>query len=151
MNILIVDDEPDYRLVLGRMLSQHGHKVILAEHGRDALQKMKHTPIDLIITDVYMPVMDGFALYSAVRGMKEHGTLPILFVSAYVEDPRYPTVRNPKIDGFHKKEKPVEELLGWIKYLTGAADHPPTGPAPKPAPSGDSTSQKPSGSRRTAK
>lgn len=151
MNILIVDDEPDYRLVLGRMLSQHGHRVVLAEHGRDALQKMKHAPIDLIISDVYMPVMDGFSLYTTVRGMKEYGTLPILFVSAYVEDPRYPTVRNPKIDGFHKKEKPVEELLAWISYLTGAAVHPPIEPPAKPSLSAESISRKPPGSRKIGK
>lgn len=117
MNALIVDDELDYRLLLGRVLSHKGFRVFLAENGRDALHKMRMAKMDIIIADVYMPVMDGYALHNTVRLMEGYSTIPFLFISAYEDDPSRKSSRNPKLDGFHKKERPVEELLGWIKFL----------------------------------
>jgi CheY-like chemotaxis protein len=117
MNILVVDDELDYRLLLGRVLEQRGHRVFLAEHGRDALHKMKIAPMDFIITDVYMPVIDGFNLHFAIRSMEDYREVPVLFVSAYEDDPSHSVIKNPEIDAFHKKERPIEELLAWIDAL----------------------------------
>jgi CheY-like chemotaxis protein len=119
MNVLIVDDELDYRLILGRLLSERGSTVFLAENGRDGILKLKVAHMDLIITDVYMPVMDGFAMHGAVRQISGYESVPILFVSAYEDDPSHRATRNPKRDAFHRKERPVEELLAWIDYLTG--------------------------------
>jgi CheY-like chemotaxis protein len=121
MNVLIVDDELDYRLILDRLLNERGNTVFLAEHGRDGMLKMKMARMDLIITDVYMPVMDGFALHRAIRNMEGYQTVPILFVSAYEDDPSHRATRNAKLDAFHRKERPVEELLAWIDYLTGSS------------------------------
>jgi two-component system, chemotaxis family, chemotaxis protein CheY len=130
MNILVVDDELDFRLLLGRILNQQGHTVFLGENGKDGLIKMKLAKMDLIITDVYMPLMDGFSLHSAIRKMKVYESIPILFVSAYADDPFRTIVRNPKIDGFHKKERPVEELLAWVEYLSGTRSTPPVMSSP---------------------
>jgi len=130
MNALIVDDEMDYRLLLGRVLSSKGYRVFLAKNGRDALHKMRIAKMDIIITDVYMPVMDGYELHRTVRSMEGYEAVPFLFISAYEDDPSYKGKRDPRLDGFHKKEQPVEELLAWIKYLAGKEETFPLAPSP---------------------
>lgn len=135
MNALIVDDEVDYRLLLGRVLSSKGFKVFLAANGRDALHKMRIDKMDIIITDVYMPIMDGYELHRTVRSMPGYAEAPFLFISAYEDDPSYKSTRNPRLDGFHKKEQPVEELLAWIKYLMGTEKSPALAAVPTFVPS----------------
>ena len=105
MNILIVDDELDYILILGRLLHQKGNKVYLAENGREALLKLRIAEMDLIITDVYMPVMDGFSLHKTVRSMRGYERIPVLFVSAYDDIPSHKANRDPRLEAFHKKER----------------------------------------------
>jgi DNA-binding NtrC family response regulator len=57
--ILIVDDDPDVRLVLRRMLEPDGYEVGEAGHGREALEVIGHRPFDLLITDLIMPEQEG--------------------------------------------------------------------------------------------
>jgi len=118
MNILLVDDEPEYRLLLGNFLEQDGHNVITAEHGEDALKKMEDAPLDIIITDVYMPVMDGLKFHKNVRAMPKYEKLPILFVSGYDDQYTLSAVKQSNLDGFVRKARPVSEIKAWIKYLT---------------------------------
>ncbi|MDS0824895.1 ATP-binding protein [Serratia marcescens] len=65
--ILAVDDHPANRLLLTRQLSRLGHQVIEAENGRQALELWLTQPIDLVITDCNMPVMDGLELTRQLR------------------------------------------------------------------------------------
>jgi DNA-binding response OmpR family regulator len=135
MNALIVDDEVDYRLLLGRVLTNRGFKVFLAANGRDALHKMRIDKMDIIITDVYMPIMDGYELHRTVRSIAGYEAVPFLFISAYEDDATHKETRDPRLDGFHKKEQPVEELLAWIRYLIGAEESPELAATPTFVPS----------------
>lgn len=58
-SILIVDDNPQLRRVLGEVLTCEGHDVTLAENGVEALALYEGEPVELVITDIYMPEMDG--------------------------------------------------------------------------------------------
>jgi CheY-like chemotaxis protein len=58
--------------------------------------------MDLIISDIYMPVMDGFKLRNAVREMPGWVTLPFLFLSGYDDQYTLEAVKDPKIEGFRK-------------------------------------------------
>ncbi|MEL6184582.1 MAG: response regulator, partial [Myxococcota bacterium] len=81
--ILVVDDAPEVRRVLGRVLRHDGHEVAEAEDGIDALEKLdaaEHYP-DLIVLDLMMPRMDGVETYNALRARKAR--LPILITSGY--------------------------------------------------------------------
>ena len=80
MIILVVDDEPEYRLVLKSVLMTEGFQVVLAENGLDALAKLKESAVDLVISDIYMPVMDGIKFHKTVRSMPEYAQLPFLLV-----------------------------------------------------------------------
>jgi CheY-like chemotaxis protein len=118
MNILVVDDEPDYRLLMKAFLMAEGWDVFLAEDGEKALDKMSRTRMDIIISDVYMPVMDGVKFHRTVRGMPGYENIPFLFVSGYDDQLTLEAVKNPRIEGFLKKGRPPGILKEWVIYLT---------------------------------
>ncbi len=79
--ILIVDDEPMVRLVVGRLLEEWDFKVLEAENGRSALRVAQEFrgQLSLVITDLVMPYMDGCAFADAFRPL--HPDVPILFMT----------------------------------------------------------------------
>lgn len=80
--ILIVDDEPDLRGLIRLILELDGHRVVEAHHGAAALERLREEPVDLLITDVMMPVMNGSQLIDRLRDDPDRADLPILVVSA---------------------------------------------------------------------
>lgn len=76
MTVLLVDDEPSYRLTLREILQAEGYEVFVAENGEVALRKLGMIEPNIIIADVYMPVMDGRKLHRAVREMPRFEKLP---------------------------------------------------------------------------
>src|SRR5712691_8559782 len=79
--VLVVDDEPKMQRVLEIMLRKMGHDVLLAADGQEALKLAQSVPIDLVMTDLLMPGMDGLALLTALR---EHGIeAPVIVLTAH--------------------------------------------------------------------
>jgi two-component system response regulator AtoC len=79
--ILVVDDEPHMRRVLEIMLKQAGYRVFVAGNGREALKVMGESPVDLVITDLRMPEMDGIELLASMR--KESLATPVIVITAF--------------------------------------------------------------------
>lgn len=80
MKILIAEDDRELRLLFQRVLTRHGYQVIGVEDGQQALDVLDREYIDLIISDVMMPVLDGYEL---VRSLREAGiTIPVLMITA---------------------------------------------------------------------
>lgn len=78
--ILVVEDDPGARTLLEAMLAKNGYQVITAQNGSDALDKMDEEHVDLIVLDVMMPQMDGYAFTKLLR---ESGNItPILMTTA---------------------------------------------------------------------
>ena len=86
-NILIVDDQKLNRSILRSMLSRLGiHNVVTASNGREALEAMSTDGnIDLVLTDMFMPVMDGEELVSEIRKTPELSRIPVFAITADVE------------------------------------------------------------------
>jgi two-component system chemotaxis response regulator CheY len=118
MTILVVDDEPDYRLVMRSILTAEGHSVVLAEDGIEGLEKLEEGSLDLVIADIYMPRMDGIKFHRRVRSLPRFEKMPFLFVSAFDDQHTMSAVKDPRYDGFLKKGRPIEDLLDWIAYLS---------------------------------
>jgi len=81
-SVLIVDDEPMARTLLRLMLIRAGFNVAEAEDGFDALDKVRKNRPDIILLDVMMPGMDGFAVCERLRNDAETAALPIIMLSA---------------------------------------------------------------------
>ena len=80
-HILIVDDEPKMRRVLEIMLGQMGHHAFAAANGLEALDIFGANAIDLVITDLRMPAMDGLGLLAALRA--QHSDVPVMVITAH--------------------------------------------------------------------
>jgi two-component system response regulator MprA len=78
--VLVVDDDPDVRDSLSRALRYAGYQVITAVHGGEALDVVARSPVDLIVLDVLMPILDGL---DACRRLRERGdATPVLVLTA---------------------------------------------------------------------
>ncbi|MBT8488260.1 MAG: response regulator [Gemmatimonadetes bacterium] len=65
--VLVIDDDPQIRRVLRRFIEREGHDVVEAEDGKVALRRFVGEPTDMVITDIYMPEMDGIELLIRLR------------------------------------------------------------------------------------
>jgi len=102
MKILVVDDNKDDRRMLSKLLEGNGYDVEGAGDGMEALQKLKEKSVDLIISDILMPKMDGFRLIKGVKKDKDLKDIPFVFYTAtYVE----------------KKDEELALSLGASKFI----------------------------------
>lgn len=83
--ILIVDDNRMNRLLLARGVEQMGHKVAFAENGRQALERLRREPFDLILLDVEMPELDGYQVLEQLRADFHLRDIPVVVTSALDE------------------------------------------------------------------
>jgi len=84
--ILVVDDRLENRLVMLSLLAPLGFELIEATNGEEGLQKTMETQPDLILTDLVMPILDGFEMIRRLRKMPAFANLPIFAISASVFD-----------------------------------------------------------------
>ncbi len=117
MVVLLVDDEESYRLILRDILTAKGWDVVQARNGQEALEKVREFPVDIVVSDIYMPVMDGLKLNTTLHADPKHAQMPFLFISGYDDSYTAGAVRNPRLEGFYRKGAPVTQLLKWIEFL----------------------------------
>ncbi len=84
--ILVVDDEEALRTFMARALSGDGHETFQAGDGLEALARLAEQPVDLLISDIVMPELDGLAL--ALKVAKDHPATSIILVSGYPDELR---------------------------------------------------------------
>jgi len=82
-SILVVDDEPNYLVVLSELLKDEGFEVFTAPDGEQGLRIVKDVDLDIVITDMQMPGMDGLQFMLKVKAEKED--LPVVVITAYAE------------------------------------------------------------------
>ncbi len=111
--ILLVEDEDMVRAVAERALTRHGYNVLTAIHGEEALEILNsRTDIDLLVSDVVMPVMDGPTLVKHAR--EKFPTLPILFMSGYAEEQLRKSLSIQDV-GFIPKPFSVQQLAESVR------------------------------------
>jgi CheY-like chemotaxis protein len=81
--ILVVDDEPDSRELMGRVLSESQAKVRLAASAEEALAELEREPAHVMVSDIGMPGTDGYELMRAVRKRVPAATMPAVAVTAF--------------------------------------------------------------------
>jgi two-component system cell cycle sensor histidine kinase/response regulator CckA len=118
--ILVVDDEPGVRGSIRRMLIRRGYTVLEAGHGADALRVIEESasPIDLVLTDLSMPVMDGRGLIAAVR--RRPGPPRVVAMSGYDSEAALRGEPLPEGVGFLQKPFTSDELFGRVREALDA-------------------------------
>jgi two-component system, NtrC family, response regulator PilR len=113
--ILVVDDEKSMREFLAIMLKKEGYEVLIAEGGEAALETIRREPIDLVVTDLRMPRMDGLALLKAAKELFPN--LVILVITAFASTDT--AVEAMKLGAYDYIEKPFK--LDEIKLTVAKA------------------------------
>lgn len=115
--LLLVEDEDAVRLFGARALRNKGYKVLEAKNGENALEVMVGAggPIDLVITDVVMPVLDGPEMVKRIR--ESNPTMKVIFISGYAEDSFREKVSQDADIHFLPKPFSLQQLAGKVKEV----------------------------------
>lgn len=81
--ILIVENEVSNRILIEKVLSTRGFRCLSASNGREALDILDHETVDLILTDLSMPILDGYRTTQLIRARPGLAQVPIVAVTAY--------------------------------------------------------------------
>lgn len=81
--ILIVENEVSNRILIERVLSTRGYRCLSASNGQEALDLLDRESVDLILTDLSMPVLDGYRTTQLIRSRPHLANVPIVAVTAY--------------------------------------------------------------------
>ena len=118
--ILVVDDIEENRKLVDASLKNYKFKLIMAENGEDALQKLQSVKIDLILMDLRMPVMDGYEAAIAIKENEKLKHIPLLALTASVMGKDLEKVSKYGFDGYLRKpvilDDLIEELTRFIPY-----------------------------------
>ncbi|MEO8810293.1 MAG: response regulator [Rhodanobacter sp.] len=117
-HILVVDDSPTIRAVLGKMLSQDSHVVLKAGDGETAIELARSELPDLIFLDIVMPGMNGFAVLRALRRDPVTHGIPIVMISGNLQATEQFYVQRFGADDFMKKPFGRGEVFARIQHLT---------------------------------
>jgi two-component system, cell cycle response regulator DivK len=82
--ILYVEDNPDNRNLIRRVLNAEGYSVVEASQASQAIEKLEKEKIDLILMDINMPDMDGYTLTAKIKKIDKYAKIPIVAVTANV-------------------------------------------------------------------
>ncbi len=113
--ILVADDNSDMRAYLTRLLAREGWHVESAADGQTALEAIHRNPPDLLLTDVMMPRLDGFALVRALRGDEATRALPVIMVSARAGDESGVEGMEAGADDYVVKPFTAAELIARVR------------------------------------
>ena len=118
-SILAVDDSASMRQMVGFTLKGAGFDVVEAVDGQDALRLAKGTKVNLVITDVNMPNMDGIALVRELRALADYKFTPILLLTTESGEAKKAEGKAAGATGWLVKPFNPEQLLATIKKVMG--------------------------------
>lgn len=113
--ILIVDDEPALRNLASDILNSQGYSIFCAENGLAALEILKNNSIDLVLTDMVMPTMDGYQLITEMK--KQYPQIKILIASGFNDEQSSDNIDSDLIDNQLRKPYKSTELLNKARSL----------------------------------
>ncbi len=113
--VLVVDDEPALRELLEQILTQNNYAVITAENGRQALERLKDQPVDILFSDIVMPEMDGYELAQIVQENYPH--IKIQLASGYYDNKDIQSNHNALYQNILRKPYTASDVLQRITEL----------------------------------
>ena len=121
--ILYVEDNPDNRMLVKRILTAENYKLLEATNAVQAINLLESTTPDLILMDINMPDMDGYTLTTRIRSMPGLERVPILALTANVMRGDKEKTLEAGCDGYIQKPLDVDQLIREIeKFLARRAN-----------------------------
>ncbi|WP_394730333.1 response regulator [Altererythrobacter sp. GH1-8] len=117
IRILTVDDSPSMRALLLHALSAEGFEVAQAEDGQDALVWLASNEVDLVITDINMPRLDGFGLIEQLRAGSRHADRPILVLTTESSEEKKKRARDAGATGWIVKPFDAQKLATAVRRV----------------------------------
>ena len=117
--ILAVDDSSSMRQMVSFTLKDAGYEVIEAADGKQALDSAKQKRVDLVLTDVNMPVMDGIALIKELRALPNYKFTPMLMLTTESASHKKAEGKSAGATGWIVKPFNPDQLLSTIKKVLG--------------------------------
>lgn len=130
MNVLLVDDDPALRQLLTAVVTQMGHAVRTAHDGFSALAEIRLAVPEILLSDLYMPLMSGFELLSVVR--RRYPGISVIAMSSAYSGPDVPV--GIAADAFYEKATRLPDLLASIDGIGGLRDGRPVTRTPSMSP-----------------
>lgn len=116
--IMTVDDSTSVRQMVSFTLSGAGYQVLEATDGKDALSKLgESTTIDMLVTDLNMPNMDGIELVRSVRTQQRHKFIPILLLTTESQEAKKQQGKAAGASGWIVKPFNADQLVGVVRRL----------------------------------
>lgn len=117
MDILLVDDNEDYLMLMKDLLYSNGYTVITATNGLEACDILDTNDIDLIISDIKMPQYDGIRLHAFARETEKYRNTKFIFISGYKDVYSDLMQLDPSKDFLFDKTSPVSEIVQLVNDL----------------------------------
>ena len=115
--ILIVDDSETLRAILIFVLEEAGYEVLVGIDGIDAQKHLNNRPIDLIITDLHMPNLDGIGFIKVVRSHPFYSNTPILFLTTDTRQNKKTEAKDAGATGWIIKPFNHEKLISAVRKV----------------------------------
>mgnify|MGYP000493728928 FL=1 len=124
-NVMIVDDSRSMRQVIRKILGVSGFKVgdcLEAGNGREALDLLERHWVDLILSDIHMPVMDGFGLLRALRDSEEWHDTPVVLITTESNEDRIQEALSLGARGYIRKPFRAESIRMHLNRILGVEE-----------------------------
>jgi two-component system cell cycle response regulator DivK len=113
--ILYVEDNPDNRNLIRRVLQAEGYLVVEAVNATQAMEKLEYGSVDLVLMDINMPEMDGYTLTAKIKSIQKFSTIPIIAVTANVMRGDREKSLGAGCDGYIQKPIDIDTLSQQIE------------------------------------
>ncbi len=114
-----MDDSTSIRQMISFTLQNEGYEVIQAVDGLDALNKLSNIQVDMVLTDLNMPNMDGIELIKQLRTIQNYKFVPIVFLTTESQQEKKQQGKQAGATGWIVKPFNPEQLIGVVKKLLG--------------------------------
>lgn len=115
--VLIIENEKAINNLLAKILHHHGYDIMQAFNGREGILQIVHKKPDIVLCDISMPVMTGWELICLLKRMAPVNHIPIIFITAKVQQSDIELASSLGADGYFTKPFEIDELLPSIDHM----------------------------------
>jgi len=121
-NVLIIDDSSSMRKVIRKILRISGFdvgEIFEASNGKEALEVLDSNWIDLILSDIHMPIMDGYKLLEELKKKEEFSNIPVVFITTEGDEAKLQKVMSLGAHGYIRKPFEPDQIREYLKGIMG--------------------------------